>query len=143
MEDKSNTPTNNGAPNEANPSPIEPVSEPTQPPSTLDAAAAPPIVEQPAKPPPPPPPHPWTQAKRDLISRAIYYVIFNLAVYGFYLFAEAHGYWPLFFVFITAVMFAIEYRYKAKKYKNFDVPPHIAYTSGSDEHQPSDTTQPS
>ncbi len=141
MEDKSTNTPDTGAPNETQ-LPVEPSSEPVQSPPVSDAATVPPT--EPVKPPPSPPLHPGVLAKRDLTSRAVDYVVFNLAVYGLYLFAEAHGYWPLFFIFITAVMFAAEYRYKSRKYKDVQVPPHIAFTSGTDADQPhNNTTQPS
>ena len=139
MEDKSINPTDTGAPNEANPPALDPPIEPAPAPRASDVATVPP-VEPPA--PPLPPPDPWIQAKRDLISRAVYYVLFDLAVYGFYLFAEAHGHWYLFFVFITAVMFAFEYKNKFRKYKNVKGEAPTAPAIETNRYQPDETTTP-
>ena len=113
QEDKPVNPPGKAASDELKPPSAEPLTEPVQTPPISEIATA-----APAAPPAPQPPHPWIKAKKDLTSRFIYYVLFNLSVYGFYLFAEAHGYWPFFFVFVTAVAFAIEYKIKAKRYKN-------------------------
>ena len=62
--------------------------------------------------------NPWTEAKRTLMARAFYYMAFDIFVYGFYLFAESHGYWPWFFVLATLTLYLIEFRIKFTKYKN-------------------------
>ena len=62
--------------------------------------------------------NPWPEVKRTLLARAFYYIAFDIFVYGFYLFAESHGYWPWFFVAATLVLYLIEFRIKFTKYKN-------------------------